>query len=85
MSKRVAVLMKLRDGVSNREVRELCDLLRRIGDPSWLKTTEYENYTNPVLGDERIRRAPHKDRVKTNDEIVHRFEDEYGDPCFYIP
>lgn len=85
MAKRVAVLMKLRDGVTKGEVKKLCELLRRIGDPSWLQNRGYETYVNPVLGDQRIRYAPHKNRDKTDEEIVTRYEDEYGDPTFYIP
>jgi hypothetical protein len=85
MAKRVAVLMKLKDGLTVREAHELCELLRRLGDPAWLKTTEYESYENPVLGDRRIRRAPAQDRPKSDEEILHRYDDEYGDPVFYVP
>ena len=85
MAQRTAVLMKLKDGVTKGEVRELCALLRRIGEPEWLKINGYEKYTNPVLGDIRSRRAPQKDRAKTDEEIVHRYEDEHGEPVFYIP
>ncbi len=38
MTKRVAVLMKLRNGVTKREVEELTALLLRIGDPQWMHT-----------------------------------------------
>lgn len=84
MAKRIAVLMKLRADVTPAEVKELCDLLRRVGEPTWLRNRGYETYTNPVLGDKRTRPAPHKDSDKTNEEIIERYDDRYGDPSFYI-
>lgn len=71
MAKRVAVLMKLRDGVTRGEVKELCDLLRRIGDPQWLTTWS----KGPGLSTTQ----------KTDEEIVNRYDDKWGDPTFYVP
>ncbi len=83
MSQRVAVLMKLRDGVTKAEVRELCDLLRRIGEPSWLRLSKTEWRDNPVLGDKR----PHlvDGGAKPDEAIVRKYDDQHGDPSFYIP
>lgn len=69
MAKRAAVLMKLRDGVTRGEVRELEALLRRIGDPTWLK---YASHYGP-------------EKAGKDKPIVQSYDDQYGDPCFYIP
>jgi hypothetical protein len=85
MAQRVAVLMKLKDGVTKGEVRELCELLRRIGEPSWLMDGGYDE----VRGTENGRAFVHYNRrpkkPRTDEQIVQRYDDEYGDPTFYIP
>lgn len=65
MAKRAAVLMKLKEGVTKGEVRELSALLERIGDPEWV--------------------AAWKRRDDQNAIGVRRYDDQYGDPDFYIP
>lgn len=65
MAKRVAVLMKLKDGVSRAEVRELCALLHRIGELTWMNDRNQQR--------------------KEDEYIVQKYNDEHGDPCFYIP
>lgn len=81
MSQRVAVLMKLKDGVTKGEVRELCALLRRIGDPTALRIRPYKT----EVRDGQKWAVAQPERAKTDDEIAQKYDDEYGDPVFYIP
>lgn len=74
MTQRVAVLMKLREGVTKGEVKELCDLLRRIGDPEWL------NIDESMARWQKCKPGP-----KTDEQIVKKYNDQHGDPVFYIP
>jgi hypothetical protein len=88
MSRRVAVLMKLRDGVTKAEVRELCDLLRKIGDPSSLLDSGYDEERIPDPshpGRQAVRFKDRPRRPKKDEEIVQTYDDEHGDPVFYIP
>ncbi len=65
MPKRAAVLMKLKAGVTKDEVKELCLLLHRIGEPTWMRNSDGTKLTDK--------------------QIVTVYDDQHGDPCFYIP
>lgn len=73
--------MKLKAGVTKGEVKELCELLRRIGDPASLQITPYVTETRQG---ERWSVAQPR-RPKTDEEIAVKYNDEHGDPVFYIP
>jgi hypothetical protein len=76
--RRHAVLMKLKEGVTRQAVRELCEMLRRVADPKWLAARHEQDKDGKFLR----ACAP---RPKTDAEIVQPYDDEYGDPVFYIP
>lgn len=91
MSERVAFVMKLRDGVTHAEIRELTTLLDRVADPAWMnpvKTAFVSDPENCTRGERCIHQwcrtveTPLPNREK---EIFQKYEDEHGDPCFYIP
>lgn len=67
----VAVLMKLKPGVTRGEIRELSALLERIGDPAWVDAWKRRD-----VG------SKHRDPEAIG---VRKYDDEYGDPDFYIP
>ena len=85
MSKRLAVLMKLRDGVTKAEVRELCVLLRRIGEPSWLLDQGYDEVRGQDRGRAVVQLVRRERKPKTDEQMLMRYEDEHGDPVEYIP
>lgn len=90
MAKRVAFVMKLREGVTRGEIRELMALLEKVGDPSWIHPTKTnyiadpDNCTKPDCAHWkcRVEEVPVEDREGC---IFQRYDDEWGDPVFYIP
>lgn len=81
MARRHAVLMKLKDGITNAEARELAAVLRKLADPQWLQTRDPIPFRENGQACVRYS-AP---RQKTDKEIIREYDDEYGDPTFYIP
>lgn len=90
MAKRVAFVMKLREGVTRGEIRELMALLERVGDPSWVFPTKTNYIADPEHCTKsdcahwkcRVEEVPVEDR---EGHIFEKYDDKYGDPCFYIP
>lgn len=82
MSKRFAVLMKLKKGVSQEEVHQLAELLRKIGDPDWTTVSERTARWFKTL------KPGSKEDVASEGRgggIITEYDDEHGDPTFYIP
>jgi hypothetical protein len=88
MAKRVAFVMKLREGVTRAEIRELLALLDRVADPEWVKhtRTKYEDRGVPHVRDgKEYMYTPVEVPDDRERRIFQKYNDEYGDPCFYIP
>ena len=81
MAKRLAVLMKLKANVSQEEVKQLADLLRKIGDPEWTVTSE-----SLAKWNKNLKVGPRPDVAREgNGGLITEYDDKYGDPTFYIP
>lgn len=81
MAKRVAVLMKLKANVSKEEIHQLAELLRKIGDPEWTTVPE-----SIAKWNKNLKPGPKEDLAREGrGGIATEYNDEHGDPVFYIP